>query len=817
MKTNEKLMRLLWFTGLGGLYIASLLFMVRSATLMEGSSLLIILLSLGAALLAGLVFYSVRTFLCSLGAGAVLLFIRYLTLLKGRDWSAPLRSLGSRLADIWSQILGAPFRPEDSLLLLCLLAALFSLLAVCFFYKKARFWPAALPPLICYLLGSMGRYEVNVPASLTAFFCLIVLFLASRRPAALASSPTVELQTGKKKNGLWSGGGLPVTALLAAAVSMSLAALLPFSSSPTPGIRTYVPQYADLGEFLDNFHIEGQWFSLTGFSDGNTPLGGDLYLDDSRVMDVRADGRVYLAGAAYRTYNGRAWLDGEAVTQLCDPTDLEEGRPEALFQEGVYKKNRVTVTMRQTGDNLFYPERAWSVRLPGGSTLFTNRQGGYYVQPAMTPGDSYTAVARVLDPSAPAAASALNDAGFGYYARWENVDMAAYAEEIRRSYTALTETLPYRVVSLARDITDGQLREYDKAKAIEQYLCAHYTYSLQPGALPAGQDFVDYFLFESRQGYCTHYATAMTMLCRAVGLPARFVKGFVTPAQPGPSGAYQVTGRTSHAWSEVYLEGLGWIRFEPTAPFNTDWGSQLQTLAPEVAEDRDYLGEIGFYEGEDGQAMSSRPDHTVSAPSSSSQPSSEPSSLPASSDGLSSDYAGSLPDGLTPSDIPAELPSNQPPDGLLPGDQAGRAGDSSPLWLGFLLTGLTAAVLLGAVLVQAGRARRRIRLRQEASGKRRIQLTFRELLRLLEYLGAEARMGETASDMAQRLEAQEALSGLGLPEAAQLYETVLFGGEEPAEADCRLMDAIYEALFGCVRQKLSAPAFIWQRYIRNRV
>ena len=89
---------------------------------MEGSSLLIILLSLGAALLAGLIFYSVRTFLLSLGAGAALLLIRYLTLLRGRDWSAPLRSLGSRLADIWSQILGAPFRPEDSLLLLCLLS-----------------------------------------------------------------------------------------------------------------------------------------------------------------------------------------------------------------------------------------------------------------------------------------------------------------------------------------------------------------------------------------------------------------------------------------------------------------------------------------------------------------------------------------------------------------------------------------------------------------------------------------------------------------------------------------------------------------------
>lgn len=817
MKRNEKLLRLLWFSGFGGIYIAALIFMVRSATLMRGPSALIILLSFGAALLGGLVFYSVKTFLASLGVGAALLLVRFLALWDGRDWTAQLRSLGSRLSDIWSQIMGAPYRQEDGSLLILLLAALFALLAVCSFYKKVRFWLAALPPLICYLLGAMGRYEVNVPACLTVFFCLVTLFLGSRRPAEAGhGTAALEMNAGKGRARFWFTSGLPVCALLTAAVSMALAALLPLTSNPSQSMRSYVPQYADLGEFLQSFHIEGHWFSITGFSDGDTPLGGDLYLDDSQVMDVRAGGRVYLTGAAYKSYNGRTWLAGDDGTLLCDPTDLEAGREEELFREGVYKSDRVTVTMRQAGDNLFYPERAQSVRLSGGSTLFTDQEGGYYVQPALTPGDSYSADARILDVSSADAAAALAAAGSGYYAGRNNGDMAAYAEGIRRDYTVLPESLPARVASLAHELTDGKNGDYEKAKAVEQYLCGSYTYTLRPGTLPEGQDFADYFLFESRQGYCTHYATAMTVLCRAVGLPARFVKGFVTPAQPGASGAYEVTGRTSHAWVEVYLEGLGWVRFEPTSPFNEDWNNRVQVLDQAVAENQDYLAEIGFVEDEDGQELSSRPENVLSRPSVTSAPaSSAPSSLPASSSSYLSDYAGSAPDGETPSDIPSVLPS-APPDGFLPEDQARPEGDRSSLWLGVLLLVL-AAVLLGAALVQIGRVKRRVRLRREASGKRRMQLTFREILRLLEYLGAKARTGETAAAMAQRLEEDERFAGLGLSDAAGLYEAVLFGPLEPEEADCRRMDEVYEGLFAQVRQKLSGPAYLWQRYVRNRI
>jgi len=75
---------------------------------------------------------------------------------------------------------------------------------------------------------------------------------------------------------------------------------------------------------------------------------------------------------------------------------------------------------------------------------------------------------------------------------------------------------------------------------------------------------VDYFLFDLRQGYCDYFATAMVVMGRAVGLPARLATGYATGRyDPGQEG-YLVTGMDAHAWVEIYFPGYGWIEFEPT-------------------------------------------------------------------------------------------------------------------------------------------------------------------------------------------------------------------------------------------------------------
>jgi transglutaminase-like putative cysteine protease len=141
------------------------------------------------------------------------------------------------------------------------------------------------------------------------------------------------------------------------------------------------------------------------------------------------------------------------------------------------------------------------------------------------------------------------------------------ADMIKSQYTTLPEDLPDRVRELAEEITSEYDTTYDKLKAIEEYLMG-YTYSLTTKKIPEDADFIDYFLFESKQGYCTSYATAMAVLGRCIGIPTRYVEGFMAKFDlRDDESMYLVKNSQAHAWAEAYMEGVGWIPFEATPPF----------------------------------------------------------------------------------------------------------------------------------------------------------------------------------------------------------------------------------------------------------
>jgi len=136
------------------------------------------------------------------------------------------------------------------------------------------------------------------------------------------------------------------------------------------------------------------------------------------------------------------------------------------------------------------------------------------------------------------------------------------------NYTTLPNNISSRVKQLAYDLTDQYETNYEKVKAIEKYFQYDFTYTLTPMPLPKNKEFVDFFLFESKEGYCSSFATAMTILVRSIGIPTRYVEGYVMPNKPISPNVFSVRNSNAHAWVEVYFEGFGWVSFEPTFVFS---------------------------------------------------------------------------------------------------------------------------------------------------------------------------------------------------------------------------------------------------------
>jgi transglutaminase-like putative cysteine protease len=153
----------------------------------------------------------------------------------------------------------------------------------------------------------------------------------------------------------------------------------------------------------------------------------------------------------------------------------------------------------------------------------------------------------------------------------------AYSEFVRERYLSLPRRTPARVRNLATEITAEATTAYDKALAVERYL-RQFPYDLEIESAPAGEDIVEYFLFDIQRGYCDYYASAFVVLARASGVPTRLAVGYAMGTYDVDRGCYAVTEKDGHSWPEVYFQGYGWIPFEPTAPFRLFERPQDQTL-----------------------------------------------------------------------------------------------------------------------------------------------------------------------------------------------------------------------------------------------
>lgn len=317
------------------------------------------------------------------------------------------------------------------------------------------------------------------------------------------------------------------------------------------------------------------------YPQGNARLGGPTQPSDSPVMTVKTDSRTLLRAISKDEYTGLTWRSTASARRCLYVSPRWQSLRESVFLE-----NMPSVVVRSASTLL--DEHAVSIQMQdtATSTLFTplflrqfssqtnlvayfNDSSELFTTRDLQRGDRYTVFAPILEGGNTQLGALIAAAPKGDDPYYEDICNSCLQLPEHLSGTSDAE----RMLADVNNITASSATPYEKACAIMRHLQRYYRYTLTPDVPPDSQDFVTYFLYVGKEGYCTYFASAMTVLCRMAGLPARYVEGFV--AQPGADGFAYVTGKDAHAWTEVYFEGFGWVPFDAT-PQQQEMGGDNQ-------------------------------------------------------------------------------------------------------------------------------------------------------------------------------------------------------------------------------------------------
>ncbi|MBD2765216.1 hypothetical protein IEE91_08480 [Kocuria sp. cx-455] len=340
-------------------------------------------------------------------------------------------------------------------------------------------------------------------------------------------------------------------------------------------------------------------------------------------------------------------------------------------------------------------------------------------------------------------------------------------------YLRVPDETPELISSAARQLTEGAGNDYDRALALQNGLRHNFQYDvnapLAQGYDAGGMDSMGQFM-ETRTGYAGHFAPAMALMAREVGIPSRVAVGYLptTPVSDSRGGElFQVGTGDAHAWPELYFEGVGWVRFEPT---------------PGIPTTPEYAPESG---NEPGQDASGQPDQT---------PGQEPSQP------------------QEPTSGPTDEQS-QPPAPATPEQAQEESGTAFmiPLWVLVLGGVLLLLVLLAAVprLIRGHRRRARLADMADASlsPRERANAAWGELEDLSVDHGGSPKASDTPRVRARHMAA-------GIPAASEAVDRIVSDVEHASYAapDASWKPSASAADLGTVRDELMRRADRGQKF-----
>lgn len=286
--------------------------------------------------------------------------------------------------------------------------------------------------------------------------------------------------------------------------------------------------------------------SSTGFQQDKKRLGGPVRLNGTPVFTVSSDDKIngmHMRGLVKAYYTGDVW-------ELNDPKDEYEADKDLGFIPPLNTSSRekkITITYKVKGISTIF-NALYPLSINIDSDIINGDKNMQLSSPdSIKKNEGYSITIKEYS--------------------WDkdsliNAQVDSSKDELKQ-YLDLPGNISQRVYQLADEITYRYDKPYLKASAIERYLKGNYPYSLETSKLPENAEFVDHFLFEEKKGSCTYYATAMAVICRIEGLPARYIEGFVVPSGNAKEGI-DILNSDAHAWVEVYFDDIGWITFDPT-------------------------------------------------------------------------------------------------------------------------------------------------------------------------------------------------------------------------------------------------------------
>ncbi len=432
-------------------------------------------------------------------------------------------------------------------------------------FRLDRVWRAILPPGIVLVLNSFYNSQfVNLDGYLILYVFLALLLIIRSHIEAREFDWYMNRITfkGDLRNWFFRAGAI------VGMVMLILAWVMPTGSAEENARRFQEFLSGDvMARFMELMtklfgSVEGQGVATADYYGGDRlTLGGAIQLGDQIVMSVQAPApagpRYYWKSRVFDTYSNNDWRSERQSTLEGNSSELVLTYP--AFDASTRREVTQRYTMVIGASRLIYgAPQPVIIRVPVTVELdYVERATGAVDPSVIRPqkplkqGEMYTLI------------SSVSAATASYLRRTP----ANYPAWVTTRYLQLPPNISARVRNLAQSIVTQANAQtaYDRARTLEQWVRTNIKYNERPASPPAGVEFVDWVLFTSKEGYCTAYASAMIVMLRSLGIPARMAAGFSQGIWEPRAQSYIVRERDAHTWVEVYFPGAGWVEFEPTS------------------------------------------------------------------------------------------------------------------------------------------------------------------------------------------------------------------------------------------------------------